>query len=132
MNARVIVIVGSIAAMVIAVLAGLHWNRQTVPVNDEVPGTIAIAVVGLIVGILLGAISRLSVMQSAAIVGLGLAAGALLDAVIHFFVPPEAANLFPLVVIALGIIGCVVGMIGGLAGRGIVLLLESFKSGNGT
>lgn len=131
MNKKVVVIVGSIAAMVITVLVGLHWNRQTVPVNDEVPGTIAMVVVGLIAAILFSVFARLSVMQSSAIVGSSLAAGVLLDATIHFFVPPEAANLFPLAVIALGIVGCVVGMVGGLVGKGVVLLLESVKASNG-
>ncbi|MBF7731094.1 hypothetical protein [Pseudomonas sp. N040] len=131
MDKKSVVIVGGTVVMIVAVLAGLYWNRQTVPVNDAVPGTIAITGVSLVTAILFGAVARLRATLIALIVGSALAAGALLDATIHFFVPPETANLFPFVVIALGVMGALAGLVGGLLGQGIVRLLGSAESSGG-
>lgn len=132
MDKKSAVIVVGIAAMVIAVLAGLHWNRQTVPVNDTVPGTIAMISVGFVSAIIFGAVARIRVTIISLIVCSSLAVGGLLDTIIHFFVPPEAANLFPLVIAALGGMGALVGLVGGLVGKGIALLLGSVGTSDGT
>lgn len=132
MNDKSGLIAVGVVVMTITVLAGLQWNRQTVPISDEVPGTIAIAGASLLVAILLGARAQCSAGMVSLIVGSTLAFGVLLDAFIHFIMPPETGNLFPMAMVALGVLGAIIGFLGGLIGRGIARLLNLGGPGSGT
>ena len=120
-----------VAAFVTAVV-GMYWNHLVAPLADERPGTWLMFIVGIVASALSKSIAKESPLRIVVIVGMATAAGVFVDAILHFFIPPDTGNLWPLSVVAVGVMGSIAGVIGIIIGGASMWVRKQIQPSNGT
>jgi ABC-type branched-subunit amino acid transport system permease subunit len=123
------VALGAYGAACLATLLGMFWNGLQTPPNEDRPGTVLMFVVGFLVAVFARAIAKERALRVVFGVALSMAGGIALDAAIHFVIPPETGNLWPLAVLAVGILGGLVALLGSLIADVCTWLLKRAASG---